>query len=335
MNAVDAVKRNGRPASDKGAAAAWPGPVLSGRDLLAPPEGLMWAVLERPATRAQRRDEALRYAFEPFAPAPIESLETRFTEAKSRGRIVACAVERDRLASWIELEGEDAVRSIRPAAFPDVVVRRLDGVTEQELAKLLRALELRTGRFEPRRAKRRRTIAAVSILGLLVASTALASVGMRRFGDRAQDEAAAANVATTALVASALGDPRGAEASLDPLLRLSAEVRRLEKTRNVVAEAILPEDRSAALIDLLAGFPSDVPTRIDQVVIEQDTLVVRGQVRDAADAERLRLALASSLVGWEEQSAATGRSRDAFAFTLALRRKSGDGATRETGVPMP
>ena len=277
------------------------------------PECLYWAILDAPPRRAGA--EALRYAFEPWLPAPLEEVETRF--APTHGRVLACGVDRDRLAAWIEHAETDGrrIESVRPAAVPAVAMDRLGGQIDE--TAICRRLEFRASAFESPRHRRRR-IRNAGLLAIAIAAAALIdAAGSLRQAQAARDRAAAAERAATAIAAAAVGE---SARSVDPRLALGAELRRLRRTRDRSVENLLAEDRTGELVALMAAWPADTPTAVDRVDVDQDAVSVRGRVRDAGDFERLRLALRGFAPGWSEQAGDLSREREGASFSVVFRR---------------
>lgn len=334
------------------------------------PERFYWALV--PSLPSRMTVEAMRYAFEPWLPVPLEEVEMRFARIAVGGSILCCGIDNDRLAEHIDAHGGDGVASLRPARLPEVILRRLPSVPSTafpapgaspehpsaspaspeaalrlpgiDLAAVLARLEFRTGAFEQpaaRRARRRRLTLFAASLALFAA---LLGVGWLREARGARFEAARAWTAADLLAADALraaslpsaASPAGAHpeagAGVGPRLRLEAAVREMSRTRDRSAAALLPEDRSRTLIELLAHWPEDVPARLEQALADQTSLTLRWQARDAGDAERLALALDRALPGWIEGSRSGAATRESFTSTLILRRDPARALSQGTGM---
>lgn len=301
------------------------GPTVPERDSIhmkAPAEGLYWAVL----TGLPRRptDEGLLYALEPWLPCGLDEVEARFVRASwaPRGAVLGCAVEKRLLEEWLaEAEKEGPVEAVRPAVLPEAVRARLgEAPSEAHLRALVDALDFRGGDYASPRARRRRRARLTALAAGLAACAALLTAGLWRDADRARREAAAAETATAALVRQALSEAAGNAGGIDPSLRLAAELRRLELAGDPSAAHHFGQDRVATLLAVLAAWPRDIPTRVDHLSVEQDVVTARGEVRDAADFEALRLALGALAPEWVEKSASSGRAREGFSFSIALGR---------------
>lgn len=310
------------------------------RSVAIPAETLYWAVLDLPAPGGPRGlgspgDEALRYAFEPHLPAPLHEIEPRFVRVRTHGRSdawLACGAERDRLAGMIESEETRlaaehpdraaTIESVVPAAVPDAIAR-LVIVDDAALARL----EFRSGDFESPSSKRGRAALAWSVLGAAACASALLTIGLFA-GARAQErEARGARDATRALAAHALHVHRGGDpdahpapypASSDPRLALAAELRALEQSlRARDASLGLASDRASTYIDLLAAWPADPASRVDELRIDQASATVRGLVREAGDAERIALALADHQ--WGIGAVQASRAAQGYTMSIVLR----------------
>lgn len=293
-----------------------------------------WAVLEPPPRSGPRiTTESLRYAFEPFVPAPIDTIECRFVRPDVSGvageglrPIIACGVDRASLQNTPVGE-----TTIGPGAIPGFVIDRLGAIDERAL---LAAFTFPCKAPNAGRLITRARLAAAA----LVLAAGLICAGLLRRAEAHRDAAQASRSALAALVAETLGPARGAEASLPPAVRLQAESRRLARTRTSddsggprdASMPARPPDIAGDYIALLAAWPAEFPTRVEQIDLRADTLTIRGGVRDAADFERLKLALAGALCQntdagaqrFDPPSGSTTRAREGFSFDLALRRHS-------------
>lgn len=329
---------------------------------------LYWALIESPplsrwarAGLPRGRDlDALRYAFEPWIPAPLESIEARFAPLRpGSSTFLACGIERDRLVAMIagdDASGGDAitVESATPIGPPEVILRSLAGAAGasnqfDELHAALAKLEFCAGPFAgPRRRRLRRRLAA-GALAAAVCGSALTTALYFMAAERARDggdaaRRAAASIASSVLLAAGV-DGGGDEAG-NRALRLAAEVRALERTRAAPGGASeLKEDRGRLFIALLARWPESIPSQVESLQIEQATATLRGLTRNAAEAEALLLAIdglaelasepkddASGAgaggghgggMAWTIQSRSLGKSGEATAFTAVLTPQTG------------
>lgn len=299
--------------------------------LTPPPEKFYWALLDAPPRGAGH--EALRYAFEAWLPAPIDEVETRFLRLGGpRRAVLACGVERKTLRAWIEGAQRTGrpLESIRPSELPGPVLNEAQAAPgAPSAAALAAAMEFRSGAFlSPRRVRRRRAVRAL-VGASLLATTSLASLAMVREAGFARRDAEIAREASGRMIDGALGQAGGAAAGIDRRLRLAAELRRLEQTRDRSASGLLAASRAGAYIAILSAWPQDLRVRVDQLSAEQDTLTLRGEVRDAADFERLKLQVKGFAPGWREQSSTVSKGREGFNFTIVLRQDQGASVAME------
>ncbi len=365
MTAADTVMHDAAPTS---------GDEAPNREtvLRIPASRLYWAVLEAPPLSGWgrrglhlRRDlDALRYAFEPWLPAPLEEIEARFTPlAPGSATYIACGVERCRLESMLgdcaddgdvairngELGGEHAVQqtpeSARPDALPGVVLSRIaaspaSGLEPAQVDRVLEMLELRTGEFlgPVRRGLRRRLL--IGSVAAAVLASALVTVALFAAARSTRSAAIAARSAAAAIASDAVAaaTSSGGGAGPNPELRLAAEVRALERTRELPAGvrsvgpagpggpgSLLKADRGPLYIALLARWPESIPVRVESLLIDQEAVTIRGQTRGAADAEALLLAIDGlgdgvDKANWTVQGRSLGASGESAAFTAALAR---------------
>lgn len=279
-----------------------------------PADHCYWAILRDLPNRAD--DEARRYAFEPWLPAPLECVETRF--ARFGDCVIACGVDQDMLRSWIEDHESRGrrVESVVPAAIPDCIGAQRITSNKTPPERLLRQLEYRSGALESPRRRRRRRIAGAALVVALVISSALSSAGFVRRARSAANAEIAAIKAVDRLVAGVLG--ASSSASVDASLRLAAEVRRLESTRDRSASGLIADDAGLTLASLLASWPESVRTQIDSIRVDPDLITIRGRVPDATSAESLALVIESGLIGWTAQSSSVNKGREGYDFSLAL-----------------
>ncbi|MBL0922085.1 MAG: hypothetical protein IBJ10_08140 [Phycisphaerales bacterium] len=204
-------------------------------------------------------------------------------------------------------------------------------------------LEFRCGRYIGPRARtlRRRLVvgaAAAAVVGSGMVSTALFAAALRARSVAADARVAASSIAAAALSAAGVetrrtGEGAGSGATTDWGLRLTAEVRALERTRalppgvagqsGAAAGSALKKDRGSLLIALLARWPEDIPVQLESLHLEQAAATLRGQTRSAAEAESLLLAIEWLRDGengpaWTVQSRSLGKAGEATAFTAVL-----------------
>jgi hypothetical protein len=313
---------------------------------------LYWAVLVMPPSTRQSGDEALRYAFEPHLPAPLHEIVARFTPllgtmSAGRGgtkRWLACGIEHARLGELITdaesgraaCDASESVRveSVIPAALPDALgALDLRGVD-------LRTLEFRSGLFEsPRRARRRATL-AWSALGAAACASALLTAGLLIGAGAHRQIAREAHASARTLAANALQMARGDDpgtagialpASVDPRLALGAQLRRAEQSRLAQSAALgLGSDRTEALLSILSRWPGEPASRVDELRLDQGSVTIRGQVREAGDAERLAAILASD--AWSIGAVQASRAAQGYAMSIVLRELPPQAASRDVRI---
>lgn len=272
--------------------------------LLIEPDTLYWARLDR--ALSLREHEALRYAFEPALPVPLEDVETRFT-ISSDGAVIGCAIEHTQLEQHIAAHA-GAVESIRPTDAPEWLT-----LDESQLIRL----EFRSGAYrspaehrEQKRKSRSIVLCAAAVLLLLLIGIETRRTALLRSADAYDDY-------TKRIAAETLDTP----GTVDPLLMLTAERRRLTLTRSTGRSVTRPQNAGEHTISLLAAWPDRVPTRVEMLDIRADAITIRGTLRDSADFDSIRTGLSESMIGWEEATSDLTRAQRGFdfSFTLAYR----------------
>ncbi|MCA9280841.1 MAG: hypothetical protein KDA30_02250 [Phycisphaerales bacterium] len=208
--------------------------------------------------------------------------------------------------------------AVRPDALPDFV-RLAAELSELDSDSMLDRLAF-TAADECSGLRLLRSRSAV-LMAMLVLSIALLCAGLLRRADRFNTTVMDTHAATSAVAAATLGEPRGAEASLHPLVRLQTESRRLARTRSEGNPDSIPIARDIApdLIALLTAWPQDFPTRAQQIDIRGDAVTIRGAVRDTGDFERLKLALGAEMAGFEPPTGSANKAREGYTFNLVMR----------------
>lgn len=294
---------------------------VEGAALYLSPQRCYWALLK--ALPRNAGDEALRYAFEPWLPLPLEDVEARFVTCD--GVTIACGVGRARLHDWIESAESNGARveHVTPSGFPPCVLESLPRNELERYSQLLNHVDFRSGSFEsPRRLRRRRMHAATLIVSALIFSGFL-SAGMLRRAHEFQRVEDSALAAMESLATGVVGE--SASASVDPALRLAAEVRRLESTRDRTASSLFVKDAGVTLATLLAAWPTDLRTQVDSIRLDPGLITIRGRVPDAVSAESLANAIESSLNEWSAQSSNLSKGREGYDYSIvwsSLREKA-------------
>lgn len=264
-----------------------------------PPERFYWALLDEPCPRRLTARQRIRlgYSFESVLPAPIESVHAAYIPAGDR--TIACAMDRNEL----EQIRADGALSLHPAAVPDFITEGVD------LSSLDR-LNLLTGVFEPPVLARRRRRRAAEALAAIILLTAILALGMQRRIDAARASAAAADSARLAMLGDILppvGAP-GAGGSQAPELRLVAELRRLQRTRQAPVGDLAPPDAAAPLVDLLAAWPANLHLRTRQLRATPTEIQLQVAIDAIEDADALAAAL-DRAPGWQPRLPQVGPER--------------------------
>lgn len=294
-------------------------------DLRPPPEPFYWARLDGLPRRAGQ--EARRFAFEAWLPAPLEEVETRFAPLLD-GAWLACGIDHATLDGWLAQRPD--LESIRPERLPSCLgIVDPSGPRSHDTAdEALRALEFRSGRRASARARRRRTALGFAAGAAWLAAVTLVVTGSLRRAHADRAATANAEASTLALAASSLQHPA---AGVDPRLQLEAALRTAERTRRRPSAASLAEDRTDTYLGLLAAWPEAYPTRLERLEIDQEIVGVSGHVRDAGDAERIILTLGGFSAGWQERSRSAARAREGYGYSVTLGRASDIQSNEEAG----
>ena len=276
-----------------------------------PAERFYWAVLDgsvltSAAHNGRRRlTERLGYLFESVLPGlAIEQVAAVYRRLPGGGkRYVACGLPQ----SVLEQDVSPGAVSLTPAALPPFVN---DGVD-------LADLNLLTGTFLPKplRSLERRWFAHVALL--LTVCAALLILGLERRIHATHTQMASVAAAKMALYEEVLGPPatRAGGGLQPPALQLTAERRRLERTRSADPVLLDVVDCSRVLAELLLRWPQDVHAQTESMSVAPDSITIRSQVPSMADAQRLADALVS-LPGWLLQQPQSEVRRDHIAVTL-------------------
>lgn len=327
------------PAPGPGPAPDPASPLLA-PDLRLSPDQFYWAVL--PNLPARATEDELLFALEASVPADIDSLEARF--ARTGSIVIGCAMEKDRLHHLISVQEQSPlggeVGSVRPADLPAAVT---DSLSDPDRAAFARRgplhtwseLEFRSGAFEsPSEHRRRRRItrvlAAGTACGALLLTTA---VWLDAYKAASRTERVRSEILTSARDALT---GLGITSQSDPLLRLAAELRTLQRTHDKGAERYLATDQTGFLVDLLTAWPDEIATVVESVQIDQDAFIIRGKTRAAEHPDRIAAAISPVLASgarkdgvaagtWGELSESvsaigSGGVGGAYQFSFASRR---------------
>lgn len=270
-----------------------------------------WALLDTPPKPATL--DSLRFTVEPLLPAPIDTINCRFVQPHAKGRILACGLD-----AGAKEFAEDPGVSLRPDTLPEFVSEALQSTDFDAEALLGRLAFPSRGRdASSLRARPSRVMMVFLVLSL---SAGLLCMTMLQRASAFQDLTHQFEQAISNVVTDTLGPAHGAEMSLPPRTRLEAESRRLARTRSG-DDGSDPgsADITPDLVALLAIWPEDIPTRVEQIDLRGGILTVRGSVRDTADFEQLKIALADGLEHYEPPTGSASRAREGFNFDLAMR----------------
>lgn len=273
-----------------------------------PPERFYWAILDASVLSPSgakgwiRSSQRLGYLFESALPGiAIEEIHAVYRPLPGGPRYLACGLPR----TVLERDVPPEAVTLTPTSLPSFVGEEIDPNDSNLL----------TGSFLPKAVRRlhRRWLVAASVS--LMACAALIVVGLERRVHAAEAEAVNIAQASTRLFERALG-PAGtrSDGSGQPLaLRLTAELRRLEQTRNSDVPELV--DCSAVLGDVLAHWPNDVRVQTESASITPTSITIRAGVPTMADAQRLADAF-HALPGWRLHQPRSEARRDHVDVTL-------------------
>ncbi|MBI4881785.1 MAG: hypothetical protein HY812_19310 [Planctomycetes bacterium] len=268
-----------------------------------PRDRFFFAVLDAtPLPRSLRRArKALGYLFEDALPLPIEAVQPAYLRLDER-QVLACGVEKERLAR----EVEPHVLSLTPDSLPDFCP---PGASPEGLNVL-------TGEFEPVLLARRRGQRKRRMLLAALAVACLALTGLERRIADCKENGAALNVRQAEILDDVLGPGREGVPEAQRRAALTAELRRLERTRASSPKVAL-EDASVLLARLLAAWPEDLPARIEAATLSRASITLRGLSPTPGEAQALASRLAG-LAGWSVEPPQFSTARETTHFTLRL-----------------
>ncbi len=268
-----------------------------------PAERFYWAVLDASSLPAGGRlERRLGYLFEASVPGmDAEHLHAVYRRLPGNGRYVACGLPCDEADA-----AAAAALSLTPESLPPFVAEPVEPAM----------LNLLTGRFAPPavRTLRRRWIGLVAIVVLLCA--ALATLGLERRVLAAKRGLESLEAARGALLDDVLGADSGGGGQ-PATLRLTAERRRLERTRDADVDVGAVTNGALMLASLLAHWPADVHATAESVSVGDGSVTVRAAVPTMADAQRFADAFAP-MSGWRLRQPRSETRRDDVAVTLVL-----------------
>ncbi len=268
-----------------------------------PAERFYWAVLDASSLpRGGRLERRLGYLFEASVPGlDAEHLHAVYRRLPGDGRYVACGLPCDEAGP-----AAAAALTLTPTSLPPFIAEPVNPAT----------LNLLTGRFAPPavRRLRRRWIGLVAIVVLLCA--ALATLGLERRVQAAKRGIEAIEAARGAVLAEVLGAQAGGGAQ-PASLRLTAERRRLEQTRDADVDISAVTNGAVLLASLLAHWPADVHATTESVSVAEGSITIRAAVPTMADAQRFADAFVP-MCGWRLRQPRSEAGHDDVTVTLVL-----------------
>jgi hypothetical protein len=280
----------------------------SDRHLVWPAARFYFALLDASALPTSERitEERLRYLLEAELPEPLDDIHAIFRPVGPR-RWLACALPRAELARDLP---ETAITLV-----PDSIPDPFRSASETPIAPA--DLQLLVGDYEPKpvRLARRRTLVAAAAASALALAALL--LGFERRIASELGRAEQQRVERSDLVARALGPP-SAQQPLPPELRLVAELRALRQTRRQADSVVSVRDVSDVLIDLLARWPRDLPTRTDALIVSEGAVHARGSVAESDHAQAIATAT-TGLAGFTEAFPSVQTTPDGWRFALEWR----------------
>lgn len=281
-----------------------------------PTDRFYWSVLRVPRSlplHPRRRQEALAYLFEVELPMPVEQLQVKYFRLAQR-TFVACGIEREACLH----EALAAATVLQPESWPAFVSLAVADKTLPPTPPL----NLLCGDLEGAPVKRLRRRCIVEALLLVAITVALFVTGILRQSGAIFAHAAVLDEQRAEVINTVLGQ-RQSSGPLPPEQRLIAELRRLERSRNVQRIDVAVLDASDTFSRLLSAWPDkQFHVRTQNVLITPEALTVRGTVENADDAaifvEQLR-----GVPGWRAGQPRVDSTRDGVLVTLRYER-SGD-----------
>jgi hypothetical protein len=224
-----------------------------------------WAVIQLPPAARSRsrghRAETLRHLFQTSLPAPLDDVHVTLLRL-TNDAFLACGIDRALLATLVGSDPD----TLGPAAPPPDVC---DGV-----AGPVGGINLLHGEFTPaqslaRASRRRLAIGAATLLACV-----LVIIGAERRTRALEERATSHAIATDRLTR----DHGASEGTLPPLMRLTAELRRLSTTAAQLSPGALPRSATLDLSDLLSRWPLGSTLTADSIRVEDGhaALGVRG-----------------------------------------------------------
>ncbi len=285
------------------------------RHLSWPSQSFYWAILDTsdfPRASFGRGPNArqLGYVFESVLPGlQIEQVHAIYRSLPGNGRVLACGVPADALETL-----PDDIVTLTPESLPPFLSEFADADS----------LNLLTGRFVPTGVwrVRRRWIAQVWII--LATCVALLVWGLERRTIALRGQSDDFVEARASVLEQALGTAiaRSTPGGQPPELRLAAEVRRLEQTRETGHATTELTDCSSILEAVLMRWPAEVRAQAESVSITEAAVTIRAIVATMADAQVFANAFAA-MPGWRLKQPRSEVRRNQVVVTMRLEAEKG------------
>ena len=247
---------------------------------------------------------ALGYLFESVLPTPLESVHSIYVKAgefeNGAPRYVACGMDRKRLQAHIDEHG-DGLLQLGPNALPEWI----EGDVEPKDLNLL------SGPFEPAPVARlrRRWLGSIAALIALTAGALIFGAWHRTISLETRQREI--HQATEHVYKQVFGaEALNSSSSQPSALRLVAERRRLQRTRQGNVEQFMDRDAAVALAGLLQHWPNDLHQQTQSIIVTGSSITVRAQVPSSDDAQRLANALGALNGAGKNDAQANERSAD-------------------------
>lgn len=231
-----------------------------------PPDRFYWGVLDiSPLERSHRRSaQRLSFLFEPLLPIPLDSVHAVFVRVDN-DRVLACAATFELLEEGVDPE----VLTLTPTALPAHLV---------ELSVDPSRLNLLIGRYTPRPIRRERQQLVHRAIGAIIVLLVLVSAGLYRRALHLEQAHTAIAMRTDAVYTDILG-PSAHTRAQPPSLQLTAELRRLQRTRQATALPVVDSfDLARELEQLFSRWPNDTHLVTDLIALSPEALTIRASL---------------------------------------------------------
>jgi hypothetical protein len=278
---------------------------MAGVSLHWPADRFYWAVLDTtgmPRARSRRaRERQLGYQLERYLPVPLEQVQATYLRLHDH-RVLACAVEQDRLADL-----DHNVVTLAPQAVPRFVEEPVDAGS----------LNLLTAEREPRIVKSARARCRLELAAAVLLITLIGTLGLVRraqWHDRRASE-------TAGMVADVYDQILESGPSVLPSsLRLKTELRRLRQTHASPVANTAPRDAGAALASLLSAWPPGLELQTESIVVTESQITITALLDTHEQVQALADAV-GGVVGWTISQPTFHEFRGRVRGTIRLTRK--------------